>query len=319
MTTFRPVGVDHQHVDGETALRQLVIGLVDLGPVVKRALALPVAQRPERRQRGAPGELRIALDDLGEARPVDDVKIDLPAGAVAADLAGDGFSKIETEPVGIVVEDAVGMAAAAGAQQERDRILRGDVARFDLLAGPKIPDRSAPVQASRVFVVLPQTQEFLVVAHAVGERPACAGGAGGRACVGEDRRAVAAGRDLESERGAIDADGEGGGAEQHRVGLFAEGEGNARGRRLRHGEGRQARELPEGLEPDADDVVVQRLNPDARGSGSGDDHRRGGRRVRGSGGGVRGGQGFDSAKGQQHGDADGLRGNGPEFHGRSRG
>ena len=269
----RPVGVDYHHVDGKTVLGQLLIRFVDFRPVAKRAFALPVTQGPQRRQRGTPGEPGIALDNLGEPRSIDDIKVDLAAGAVATDLVGNGLRQIETEFVNIVVENAVGMPAAPGAQQQRNRILGSDVAGLDFLAGPKIADRAAPVEASGILIVLAQTQELLVAVESMGERPGAVG-LGDHAGTGENRRAVAFSPHFESKGGAIDADRERRRAQGHGARFLEEGKRNARDGGFGHREGCWAQKIASRLEPDANDVIVECLDPHPRGSRSGDNDRR---------------------------------------------
>ena len=152
---LEPAGVEVNHVRRDAVLAELrghvahlVLGLVG-------DAAHPEAERPERRDGAAAGELRVLGEDVfGLAEEDEDVEV-LVAG-VDGVVAVEGLAEVEGDGRGGVDEHAV---AAAG-EEERDRLVHELVLHAHAVARPGVDALPALVEAREGLAA---AEDFFVV------------------------------------------------------------------------------------------------------------------------------------------------------------
>jgi hypothetical protein len=114
-----------------------------LGAAVAPA-RLVVAERPQRRQRHAPGQLRVAGEHIPRRGASEDVGDHVAARRLVADALRVGLGQVDLDAVRVVEEDAV-RSPVAQREHERDRrvevVLRGAVAARRVDVPEQLPRR----------------------------------------------------------------------------------------------------------------------------------------------------------------------------------
>src|SRR5919112_2244318 len=127
------VNVEVEGVARDVALAEVAGHLAHLALIHVAVAALLVAQRPHRRHRSAPGQLRVAVKYVVRGRAAEDVVDDVPALGAVVSAVSACFRQVELDAVGVVEEETVGPAAYKR-DRERDR-------GVDVVEGGGVPSR----------------------------------------------------------------------------------------------------------------------------------------------------------------------------------
>ena len=148
--------VEVEAVAGDVALAELARQPEDLLGAGVAPARLVVAERPQRRQRHAPGQLRVAGEHVARRGAGEDVGDHVAARRLVADALRVGLGEVDLDAVRVVEEDAV-RPPVAQREHERDRrvevVLRGAVAarRVDVpehLPRPGLLEPARPLAAA---------------------------------------------------------------------------------------------------------------------------------------------------------------------------
>src|SRR5260370_40735079 len=144
--------VQPDHIGGNALGAQAVGDTMHLGG---RHIAVPgllEAKSPCRCQGRLPGEIRIPLDDVMNARPINQVVIDRSGGGAEGQRLGILLAKVEPAAPGIIEQDSGTAAWPTRGHEEGNAILHG-ICRFLTHVPMSVPYTSHLTTTSQPYVI----------------------------------------------------------------------------------------------------------------------------------------------------------------------